>query len=148
MIFTCSNQHSNILLKDLIIPSLERGSTVLSDRLYPSTGAYQGYGEGADMDKILKTADVVFGNHKPDAVLLFDVSEETALDRNAEQEDNDPFDRMKIDYFKKVIEGYREMAETGWGGLNWYVVDGEPPIEEVSTEVKLHLNKILELQEN
>lgn len=50
-----------MLAKELIIPELDKGRIVLSDRLYPSTGAYQGYGEGADMDNILKTADVVFG---------------------------------------------------------------------------------------
>lgn len=130
-----------LLLNDLIIPKLKEGSVVLSDRLYPSTGAYQGYGEGVDMDKILKTAEVTFGINKPDAVFLFDIFKETAVERN--EKEDDPFDRMDIEYFQRVIEGYREMAETGWGNLNWYVVNGELSISEVSANVRIILDGIL-----
>lgn len=133
-----------ILVKEIGKPNIESGITILSDRLHPSTGAYQGYGEGADMERILKTADVVLKDLKPDAVILFRISAETALERSRKEEDNDPFDRTTIDYFQKVVDGYEEMAKTDWGDMRWYVVDGEKPIEEVFEEVKKVLLEIFD----
>ncbi len=132
-----------ILVKRVVAPNIKKGKIVLSDRFSPSTGAFQGYGEGADMLKILATADVVLGDYKPDAVVLFDISPQTAILRKKDDKDNDPFDRLKIEYFEKVVNGYRQMASEGWGGLKWYVVDGEPPAHEVTEELKKTLEKII-----
>lgn len=133
-----------ILVKDLIVPNLEEGKVVLSDRLYPSTGAFQGYGEGVNMENILKTAKVVFGKYKPDAVVLFDTTVETAKRRLEGYKGSDPFDKMSLDYFERVSEGYREMANENWGGLNWYTIDGEPSIAEVTESVARLLKDILD----
>lgn len=132
-----------LLVNELVKPSLKQGKVVLADRLHPSTNAYQGYGEGADKDKILKTADVVLGDCQPDAVLLFDISAETAVRRTADEESGDPFDRLGIEYFQKVVDGYRVMAANSWGSLKWYIVDGENEISRVSVDVQKVLEDIL-----
>lgn len=129
-----------LLRDELIAPNIDNGVNVLADRAYPSTGAYQGVGEGGDGSLILKMADVTMGRYKPDAVLLFDIEPEEAMRRN--NPEDDPYDKLGVDYFAKIIRAYREMADSGWGGLNWYKIDGNPGIEEVTGQVREVLSEI------
>lgn len=119
----------------LVSPNIDQGISVLGDRGYPSTGAYQGYAEGGDQDRILRIADIIMRDYKPDAVLLFDISSQTSVKRRGKDVNGDPFDRETPEYLEKVVAGYRDMAKTGWGGLNWYVVNGEPEPQAVSESV-------------
>lgn len=137
-----------LLIKEVIEPSCEKGITTLGDRFYTSTGAYQGYAEKGDMDKIHALIKVGLDGFKPDGVLYLDISRETALTRLSEEitENDDPFDRERADYFDRLIAGYRTMADEGWGGLNWYFVNGEPEIVEVSKSIKDNLEKILDTE--
>lgn len=126
----------------IVKPSLKDGINVIADRSYTTTGAYQGYAEGGNQKKILKIADVVMGDTKPDAVILLDVSAEVSMKRR-ENANGDPFDKEDKKYFQKIIDGYREMAKKGWGGLKWYKIDGEPKRKLVSESIRLVLEKIL-----
>jgi len=130
---------------NLVKPKLEKGFNVLADRCYTSTGAYQGYAEGGNMNQILGIADVVMKDCKPDAVILLDISHNTSIMRRSDP-NGDPFDEEDIGYFKKVIRGYRKMAKDRWGELNWYIIDGEPDPKEVAESVKKVLEKIFEMK--
>jgi len=142
LFFACRD----LWLDGLVIPSIDDGINVLTDRCHTSTGAYQGYAEGGDQKQILAIADVVLGEYKPDAIVLLDVSRETSMRRRGKDVNGDPFDKETPEYFDRLIAGYREMAKTGWGGLNWYVVDGEPKPEVVSESVAKVLEDIFEIK--
>lgn len=136
-----------ILVGTEIIPNREKGKAVVLDRFDPATKAYQGYGEDGDKEKISNVSEVVEGDCKPDAIFLIDVSAETAIGRKEKmlmkgRKEDDPFDKRRIEYYQKVIEGYREMAQEGSGNIKWYVINGEPSIEEVSRKVEQVLKEI------
>ncbi|EKE13146.1 MAG: hypothetical protein ACD_13C00083G0002 [uncultured bacterium] len=128
----------------LVKPNLDNGISVLTDRCHTSTGAYQGYAEGGDQETILNVSDIVLGNYKPDAVMLLDISRETSLARRGKNINGDPFDKESPEYFDRLIAGYREMASTGWGNLNWYVVNGEEDALKVSESVAGILETVFE----
>ena len=65
-------------MRNIIRPALEVGQTVLSDRSYISTVAYQG-ARGLDPKKILADSEAEF--ERPDLVLLFEVSPRDGLAR-------------------------------------------------------------------
>lgn len=132
----------------LVAPNVDLGVNVLGDRAYPSTGAYQGYAEGGDQNRILKMADIIMRGYKPDAVLLLNVSGETSRRRRGKDVNGDPFDRETPEYLEKVVAGYQEMAKTGWGELNWYIVDGEPVPELVSESIAKVLEDVFETKLN
>ena len=125
----------------VVTPSLKKGINVIADRSYTTTGAYQGYAEGGSQKIILKISDIVMGKTKPDAVILLDVSAGTSMERRKDA-NGDPFDKEDKKYFQRIISGYRKMAKTKWGGLKWYVVDGEPSVKEVSESVVRVFEKI------
>jgi dTMP kinase len=133
----------DLWLKNLVIPNLDNGINVLTDRCHTSTNAYQGYAEGGDKAKILKISEIILGDHKPDAVILLDISSETAIIRKEDKE-GDPFDREDKKYLDRLVAGYREMAKEGWGDLKWYLVNGEKEVSKVNKEVKSVLEKIFE----
>ncbi len=128
----------------IVGPNIDVGTNVLTDRCHTSTGAYQGYAEGGDQKTILEMADIILGRYKPDAVILIDISKETSMRRRGKDLNGDPFDKESPEYFDRLIAGYREMAKTGWGGLTWYKVDGEPSCEIVSESMAKILEDIFE----
>lgn len=65
-------------MRNVVRPALEAGQTVLSDRSYISTVAYQG-ARGLDPKKILADSEAEF--EQPDLVLLFEVSPSDGLAR-------------------------------------------------------------------
>ncbi|HJX01955.1 MAG TPA: dTMP kinase, partial [Candidatus Humimicrobiaceae bacterium] len=128
-------------INNLVQPGINKGINVLTDRCHTSTNAYQGYAEGGDRKKILKISNIVIGKCKPNAVILLNISPKTAM-RRKEDKEGDPFDKEGIKYLQNLVYGYRKMAKEDWGGLKWYVVNGEPEIEIVSKDVKKVFEKI------
>ena len=128
-------------MKNLVIPYLQNGKNVVTDRCHTSTAAYQGYAEGGDLGKIEKISEVVLGKYKPDAVIFIDVSAETAKKRKTDVA-GDPYDKEGLDYQNRLILGYQKMAKENWGGIAWYSVNGENTVDQVSEEIKLILEKI------
>jgi len=127
-----------------IFTPLRNGINVLSDRSYPSTAAYQGYGEHANLSAIEQIANIVVNESRPNGVILLDISLDTSIKRlNLGGTNGDPYDDEKVEYFERVITGYRQMAEDHWGNLNWYIINGEQPAGLVAKEVQTVVRKIL-----
>lgn len=133
-------------VKEFVAANLGVGNDVVSDRSYPSTAAYQGYAEGADLKSIESMTDIIMGEHKPDGIILLDISVDVGKERNVNQEEYDPYDELGVEYFERVAKGYREMAETNWSDVPWYVVNGEQPLSLVAHDVRGVMGKILGLK--
>ena len=99
------------LVRELILPAIERGAVVLSDRFTDASFAYQGGGRGIDMGLIAELERWVVGI-KPDLTFLLDVgvdiglararSRGTALDR-IESEQLDFFERVRVVYLARAV---------------------------------------------
>ena len=129
-------------------PRRARGLNIVSDRSFPATAAYQGYAEGGNLTVVERMAEVIFEGCKPDAVLLFDASSEETMKRlrAAGRTEVDPFDRQGIEYFERVIWGYRDMAARQWGGMDWYVINPDLDVSSVSRQVVRCLNHIFDIK--
>ena len=100
------------IVREVIKPALEEGKTVICDRFFDSTYAYQGYARelGADMVKDLNLTAT--SGLEPDITFLLDIDPEEALKRRGIRGDGD--DRMEalgIMFQKKVRQGYLELAD-------------------------------------
>jgi dTMP kinase len=71
----------NELIQNKIIPALNEGYWVVSDRFTDASFAYQGGGRMLDLNRISELADWVLGDFKPDLTLLLDVSVEVGMQR-------------------------------------------------------------------
>ncbi len=70
--------------------------------------AYQGIGRGLGFEKIYNINDIAINGYWPEKVILLDIDPEISLRR---QKVNDRIGSSDIDFFKKVKDGYLELAE-------------------------------------
>jgi dTMP kinase len=117
---------------------LKSGNTIISDRYFTSTIAYQGL-RGFDIKKALKFAEI-FDIPKPDLVIYLKISPEISAKRKYAEKGN--LDRNEKDkkFLDKLTSFYGKLAKNSIFG-KWRIIDGEKPINEVFEEVKKYLNK-------
>ena len=130
-------------LKNTIIPALEEGKIVISDRFDSSTFADQIYGQEA---KKLETffwqmRDFYLGSVKPDLYIYMDVNVEEGLRRKQTQggDEINHFDERKIDFHLRMREGFMQFFKQ----VNGVVVDANPPKEVVSKALQDEIEKFL-----
>lgn len=94
-------------LVQLILPTLEAGTCVLSDRFTDATFAYQGGGRGLAPQRIEILEKWVHEGIQPDLTLYFDVPSEVGQARRRAASDQlDRFEREASDFFDRVRAGY------------------------------------------
>ena len=103
MLLFLASRSENVRLN--IIPALEKGETVLSDRFFDSTTAYQGYGRGIDIDTINNLNHLVVGEAVPDLTFILDIEPNIGLKRSTSFSDSREI-RFEEEFIsKKIISG-------------------------------------------
>ena len=122
------------ITEETIIPSLKSGVTVLCDRFFDSTTAYQGYARGIGTKITDELNTLATGGLKPDITFFIDITVDEALRRRGIRGDGD--DRMEalgIEFQRKVAEGYREAAKAD---PRIRTIDGMRSPEEIFEDIK------------
>ena len=97
-------------IEEVILPALNRGAVVITDRFTDSTFAYQGYGRGIDL-KLLESIDRIATNGlRPDMTMLLDLDVETGLKRNRRINKTDRLELEDVEFHERVRKGYHELA--------------------------------------
>jgi dTMP kinase len=101
----------------VVKPALSAGKTVLCDRYYDATVAYQGYARGLDMGLLTRLHSLVFNDLKPDKTILLDLPPQTGLSRawkeikEGKRGDLETrFEKEELAFHEKVRKGYLELA--------------------------------------
>lgn len=115
----------------VIRPALEAGVTVISDRFYDASTAYQGHARGLGADKVKELNLVATGGLKPDLTIVLDLPASEGLRRLGR--DLDRIESEAIDFHEKVRNGYIELARKDPDRVK--VVDSSGTIEETASEV-------------
>ena len=116
----------------LVIPALNDGKIVLSDRLADSSVAYQGYGRGLDINMIKSINQWAMASVEPDIVFYIKIDIETALPRIVKRgETLTSFETEKKLFWEKVSSGYDEMFKNR---KNVVTLDGTKSIDELTKQ--------------
>ncbi len=99
------------LVKENIKPALEAGTAVIADRFVDSSAVYQGIGRGLGIDTVYKVNEFALQGIMPDMTILMDLDAEVGLARKKNQAELDRMERESVDFHKKVVAGYRELAD-------------------------------------
>lgn len=119
------------LVEERLRPALERGRTVLLDRYYPSTAAYQGAAGRIGSRFVMDLAERTLAFPKPDRVLLFDVDEREAFRRRHRKADR--MEAKGLAYQRRVRSGYLTLARGD--RRRWRVIDASQPVDAVHEAV-------------
>ena len=120
-------------LKELILPALNEGGIVITDRFSDSTVAYQGYGRGIDSKLIDSLERMVTEGLKPDITLLLDLDAETGLLRNKGINKTDRLELEDLKFHKKVRAGYLQIAAREPERIK--LIDSSGSIEEIQRKI-------------
>jgi dTMP kinase len=131
-------------LKNKIIPALESGINVISDRFDSSTFAYQIYGQEAkELEGFFwQMRDFYLGDNKPDIYIYLDVSAEEGLRRKSFQseDENNHFDDRKVDFHNRMRNGFTEFLKR----VPSVVIDANPSKMEVKKALIEAVDKIFD----
>jgi dTMP kinase len=102
-------------VREKLLPALEAGQIVISDRYADSTVAYQGYGRGLDLKLVHELNRLAGGGITPDLTIVLDCPPETGLERSQARAQGavyirDRFEGERIDFHRRVREGFRAIA--------------------------------------
>jgi len=108
-LFLFMADHAHHLSKT-ILPSLEAGAIVLSDRYADSTAAYQGVTLRGIVPDPVQWIQSILGpwNLPPDKTLLFVLDPRSALERMQSRQGREKFERLE--FLRSVDENFRRMA--------------------------------------
>ena len=107
LMFAARREH----LDKVILPALERGDWVVSDRFTDASFAYQGGGRGLEQEKLAVLENWVQGELQPDLTLLFDAPVEVAQTRLARAGNlPDRFEQEQSEFFDRVRSAYLDRA--------------------------------------
>jgi len=127
------------LMRDVILPALDKGVNVVCDRFTGSTLAYQGYGRGLKLETVASINSAATGGLEPDLIFLLDLLPQAGLKRKHNIND-DRFEAENIAFHHRVRDGYLEMA--GRDPARWIVLEAKQPVESLAKSV---LNRTLPL---
>ena len=97
--------------EEKIKKALEEGKVVVCDRYADSTVAYQGYARNLDKDLIESLNKIAKANVKIDLTLFLDLDPEKGFARKGGADKNDRLENEKIDFHKRVYQGFVDIAE-------------------------------------
>lgn len=95
-------------LVEKVLPKLEEGITVISDRFIDSSLAYQGCGRQIGIDEVYSVNNFAVEGRMPDKTIYLDVPAEIGLARiHANRSVLDRLDQESKDFHERVFEGYQ-----------------------------------------
>jgi len=103
------------LVRQVILPALERGAWVVCDRFFDSTTAYQGFGRGFPVELMETINRFAVGDAVPDMTILLDVNVSLGMQRCAKRQAGQAmkYDRIEseaLEFHERVRQGYLELA--------------------------------------
>ena len=102
LMFASRREH----LGEVILPALQAGRWVVSDRFTDATYAYQGGGRGLAIERIEQLESWVQRGLQPDLTLLFDLPPDAAHDRVAHRGQLDRIESEVSDFHVRVRDAY------------------------------------------
>jgi dTMP kinase len=137
---------------EIILPALERGAIVVSDRFTDSSLAYQGQARGLGFETVFEAHRLALGSLFPDLTICVDLDVETGLARahsrnwsNSEDTSEARLDRQSLDFHKQVAEGYSKIAALE--PQRFRMVDGRGSQKEVAERIWATVSEVLPLSE-
>jgi|SRR5947207_14339927 len=139
------------MMSELILPALNEGKVVISDRFVSSTLAYQLGGDGLAAQEIRAVADVAIKRRWPDLTIILDMPLEKSAGRVRPKfslfpddpdagAEKDRIEQRSIQYHQQVRKNYLEQAKLD--PKRYRIIDGSRAPEQVHADVYAAVNSL------
>jgi dTMP kinase len=117
-----------------ILPALQQGHIVISDRFTDSSIAYQGAGRGLGRDRVLELDRIACRGVVPDLTICIDLDTETGLARALARGGMETrLEEQAIEFHHKVREAYHELARSE--PQRFRLIDGRGTPDAIAAKV-------------
>lgn len=128
----------NELIQNKIIPALNKGSWVVSDRFTDASFAYQGGGRMLDLNRISKLEGWVLGEFQPNLTLFLDVSVDVGMQRVEARAAKDRIELEERAFFERVRSVFIDRSKSYPERIK--LIDASGSISEIHNNIKLFLD--------
>ncbi len=122
----------------VVLPALEAGEVVVTDRYVDSSLAYQGAGRVLDVDEVERLQRWATRDLRPHLTVVLDLEPERGLDRF---EERDRIEGESVEFHQRVRDAFVRMAAAD--PAHYLVVDAARPVEEIAGEVRARVEPLL-----
>lgn len=129
-------------MNHLVVPALNEGKIVVSDRFDSSTFAYNIYAQDQEglVEYFDHTRTTILGLHTPDLYIYLDVSPEVSKARmSGRNEEKNHFDERPQEFHEKVRAGFLEFFKK----VPHVVIDASRTPDEIFEDVRKHVENLI-----
>lgn len=119
-------------VEEVILPALQAGQWVISDRFSMSTLAYQAVAHDLDLEAVRAMDEFARQGLTPDLTIVLDVPAEVGLSRLTHAR-NDRIEERGLDFHRRVRDGFLALARSD---PRCVVIDASASEEQVWTQVQ------------
>lgn len=120
-------------LVEKVLPALEEGITVISDRFVDSSLAYQGMGRGIGMEEVFAINQFAIEGHMPEKTIFLDVDPDIGLERiHKGRAVLDRLDQESSEFHTRVLKGYQEVIRRYADRM--IIIDANRDVEKVTED--------------
>ena len=129
------------LMDRVVAPALARRETVLLDRFFLSTYAYQVAGRGLPHEEVSAANRLATSDVRPDLTILLDIPVELGLARASERGPRDRMEQADAGFHQRVAAAFGEFATPAWQAAHpeagtITAVDATGTVEDVFVRVQ------------
>jgi len=141
MLFAASRAQ---LVREVILPALEAGTVVISDRFMDSTTVYQGVAREIPAESVAQINRFAVGGCLPDLTFVLDLDADAALERIRARADAgeslDRIERESSEFFERVRDGYLNLIASEPSRMR--LLDASLPRETLAAKILNHVNDL------
>ncbi|MCL2469990.1 MAG: dTMP kinase [Alphaproteobacteria bacterium] len=122
-------------LQKVILPALEKGQWVISDRYVDSTRVYQGIGQGVGLEKVDAVYREIAGDFWPDRTFLLDLPVRQGLSRmHARSTQSDRFEDREETFHETLRQAFLDLATKE--GDRFTIIDASQTPQQVRGQIE------------
>jgi dTMP kinase len=130
------------MMAESILPALEEGKIVISDRFVSSTLAYQLGGDGLTADDIRTVANIAIKSRWPDLTLILDMPVESSMARVRRAKDR--IEQRPMSYHEQVRKNY--LSQAAADPKRYKIVNANREINDVQQDIWSAISPLLNLK--
>ena len=128
------------LVDEVIVPALNAGKVVLSDRFLTASVVYQGIAGGLGADEVRRIGAFCIQDAKPDITFILDISVDASIPRRRERE-ADRIEQRDREFHENMRQGFPTVARSD--PENYRIINADQPEDSVFDQIVEHLENVL-----
>jgi dTMP kinase len=121
------------LVREVVMPALDAGTCVISDRFFDSTSVYQGAARKLPSSVVDQLNAFAVGECVPDLSVVLDVDAKTAQTRMQKPRRPDRMEQQPAEFYERVRQAYRELAKRDPDRV--VLIDGTKSADQIDKEI-------------